>query len=105
MYYAPHTLQRKRVTEDTDDYGRIVSTSDVWTDVCACRCDDNTNQEFSTAEGHVYRPKYHIVAEPTREVSCGDEVRVLNADGSVRGHGVVYNVKMLNVLPYTDIWV
>lgn len=105
MYYAPHTLVKKTKGESLDEYGRVVGTSEEWTKVCPCRCDDNTVQEFYDENGHVFRPKYHIVASGVADVMAGDEVRVLTDKGEVRGSGTVYNVKKLNVLPYTDIWV
>lgn len=105
MYYSPHILQRKRQDETRDGYGRIVTVDESWETVGACRCDDNTTQEFSDEVGKVFRPKYHIVAAGRASVQAGDYVRCLNPDGTVRGEGKIYNIKKLNVLQYTDIWV
>jgi len=105
MYYEPHTLEKRTVSTTKDTYGRIVTNSGTWTRVGQCRCDDNTIQEFGDENGKVYRPKYHIVANGDAQVSAGDEVRVLTRNGAVRASGRVYNVKHLNVLSYTDIWV
>ena len=105
MYYAPHTLQVKRTETSRDDYGRVMELSSDWETVGMCRCDDNTIQEFRDEVGKVFRPKYHIVADGKADVFAGDCVRCLNADGSVRGEVKIYNVKKLNVLKFTDIWV
>ena len=110
MYYKPHNLQKKSHTITRDAYGRITSDTEGWEDLGPCRCDDNTQQEFVTENGKVFRPKYHIVAEGDVDVHAGDEVRVLIAsenqqEESVRGEGLVYQAKHLNKLQYTDIWV
>lgn len=129
MYYKPHTLQKKVSTISRDEYGRIITKvpgtpvltkgqatptpySEEWQDVGVCRCDDNTQQEFRTDNGAVYRPKYHIVAEGDVDVHAGDEVRCIRTDDSggeeqtiIRGEGKVYQAKHLNKLHYTDIWV
>lgn len=106
MYYAPHTLEKRVFMEERDAYGRIVSADEGhYERIAACRCDDNAVQEFSTENGHIYRPKYHVVAGGHVDVAAGDDIRCLNADGSLRAEGIVYNVKHLNVLDYTDIWV
>ena len=105
MYYKPHKLQKKSVETSKDDYGRVIGTSETWTDISPCRCDDNSQQEFGDENGKVYTPKYHIVAEGHVDVYAGDEVRCLRQDGTVRGEGKVYNAKHLNVLQYTDLWV
>ena len=104
MYYKPHTLQKKVHTIERDSYGRITSDTEEWKDLGACRCDDNTQQEFVTENGKVFRPKYHIVAEGDVDVHAGDEVRCMKGE-TVRGEGEVYQAKHLNKLHYTDIWV
>lgn len=112
MYYKPHKLQKKVNTTSRDEYGRILANAEEWLDLGFCRCDDNTQQEFRTEEGAVFRPKYHIVAENDVDVHAGDEVRCIIIDESgseesvrVRGEGKVYQAKHLNKLHYTDIWV
>lgn len=105
MYYAPHTLQKKSTECEKDSYGRIITSTEAWIDICACRCDDNTITEIRDNNGQVYRPKYHIVADGYADVKAGDHVRCLLPNGTIRGEGKVYNVKHLNVLKYTDIWV
>lgn len=113
MYFKPHILQKKQSTITRDEYGRIKTNSETWIDLGPCRCDDNTQQEFSSENGIVYRPKYHIVAEGDVDVHAGDEVRcIINQDAYseeeqpvIRGEGKVYQAKHLNKLQYTDIWV
>lgn len=112
MYFKPHILQKKLSNVTRDEYGRIVADNEEWIDLGHCRCDDNTQQEFRTDNGIVYRPQYHIVAEGDVDVHAGDEVRCLiNKDAYseeqpiVRGEGKVYQAKHLNKLQYTDIWV
>lgn len=107
MYYAPHTLQVKRIVPfENDEYGRPVpgSGGESWVDVCRCRCDDNTTKEFRSDNGGVYRPQYHVVCEGSHGLSAGDEVRCLKDDGEVRGAGIVYIPKSLNYLPYSELW-
>ena len=107
MYYAPHILQVKRVIPfENDELGRPLpgSGGESWVDVCRCRCDDNTTKEFRSANGSVYRPQYHVVCEGSHGLEAGDEVRCLNADGSVRGSGTIYLPKSLNYLSYSEIW-
>ena len=130
MYYKPHLLQVLRHVQERDSYGRLTSDDDRWVDVCDCRCDDNSIQEFRTDDGHIYRPKYHIVCEGRVEVNAGDEVRVIPKDpndpdnnkfawlfglqsfsenstesNEQRGLGKVFDVKRLNKLHYSEVWV
>lgn len=105
MYYAPHQLQKKVVSETRDEYGRILSVADTWVDVCRCRCDDADSQEIEDDNGKVFTPHYHIVAEGRADIEAGDEARCLNGDGSIRASGVLHRrPKHLNVLQYTDLW-
>ena len=107
MYYKPHRLQVKRIIPlETDELGRpVVGTGCAkWVDVCKCRCDDNTTREFTSANGSVYRPQYHVVCEGKHGLSAGTEVRCLDVDSSVRGEGKVYLPKSLNYLDYSEIW-
>lgn len=107
MYYAPHILQVKRAASlENDELGRPIPSQDAssWVDVCRCRCDDNTTKEFRSENGSVYRPQYHVVCEGRHGLSAGDEVRCVNADGSVRGEGTVFITKGLNYLSYSEIW-
>ena len=105
MMYAPHTLQKKVISEDTtDEYGHPVVGESTWVTVCQCRCDDNTTKEFKSENGTVYRPSYHIVSE-RNSIKADDEIRCLNSDGSVRGEGKVYVAKSNNYLNYSELWV
>ena len=106
MMYSPHTLQTKSQSENlVDDNGNPIESEVVWTDVCKCRCDDNTTKEFKNTNGDVYRPSYHVVYENAPLVNAGIEIRCLNPDGSVRGEGKVYLPKMTNYFNYRELWV
>ena len=98
MIFAPHILQVKVITPmDKDEFGRPIpgTGGEYWQEVCKCRCDDNTTKEFSSDNGSVYRPNYHVVCEKRITVKAGDEVRCMDGD-SVRGQGEVYTVKSTN---------
>ena len=89
MIFAPHILQVQTVKPfDKDEFGRpIPGTGGVlWEDVCKCRCDDNSTKEFTSANGEVYRPNYHVVCEKKR------------------GQGEVYTVKSTNFFNYSELW-
>lgn len=106
MIYAPHILQVKVIKPmETDEFGRPIpgTGGEDWQDVCKCRCDDNTTKEFSSDNGAVYRPAYHVVCEKRITVKAGDEVRCMDG-GSVRGQGKVYTVKNTNYFNYSELW-
>lgn len=106
MIFAPHILQVKVITPmDKDEFGRPIpgTGGESWQDVCKCRCDDNTTKEFSSENGSVYRPNYHVVCEKKITVKAGDEVRCMDGDG-VRGQGEVYTVKSTNYFNYSELW-
>lgn len=128
MYYKPHILQVRRHDQARDEYGRLLEDKDRWVDVCPCRCDDNTTQEFRGENAIIYRPKYHIVCEGHIEVYEGDEIRcvpfasednnkfafafgeqsfneVTTSSNTERCRGVVYMVKQYNFYNYTEVWV
>lgn len=104
MIYNPHILQRKAVKPIVrDEYGRIVSEPiEYWEDICPCRCDDNTTQEFKSENGHIYRPKYHVVCE-RNNIKSGDVVRCIS-NNVIKGEGKVVMVKNTNYFGYTEIW-
>ena len=106
MIYSPHILQKKTSqAENTDDNGHpVIDNSEEWVTVCRCRCDDNSTKEFKNENGDVYRPNFHIVAEPNT-IKSDDEIRCLNADGTVRGSGKVYIAKSTNYFNYSELWV
>lgn len=107
MIFAPHILQVKVITPmKTDEFGRPIpgTGGESWKDVCRCRCDDNSTHKFSDANGQLYIPKYHIVCDGRTSVKAGDYIRCLDGD-SVRGEGEVYQVKVLNFLNYSELWV
>lgn len=106
MYYAPHILQIKVITPmDKDEFGRSIpgTGGEIWQDVCKCRCDDNITKEFSSDNGSVYRPNYHVVCERRITVKAGQEVRCMDGE-NIRGRGEIYTVKNTNYLEYSEIW-
>ena len=106
MYYSPHILQLKVITPpEMDEYKHPIpgTGGESWKDVCPCRCDDNTTKEFTSDNGDVYRPDYHVVCGQNTIVKAGDYVRCMNGD-KVRGEGEVYMVKNTNCLGYSEIW-
>ncbi len=108
MYYTPHHLYVKNVEMERDQYGRYNTSTEDYTWVCVCRCDDNNYQEFTDDNGNLYRPKYHIVCPKNCmmvDVKCGDYIRVDNTDKSLRGEGYVTNLQKNNYLDYVQLWV
>ena len=106
MIYTPHILQVKVVTEpEKDTFGRPIPVTggENWQNVCGCRCDDNTTKEFTSENGTVYRPNYHVVCEKEISLKAGDEIRCMDGD-TVRGQGTVYTVKRTNYFNYSEIW-
>ena len=83
MIFAPHTLQVKVTTSmEEDEFGRPIPETggESWQDVCRCRCDDNSTKEFTSENGEVYRPNYHVVCEKKISLKAGDEVRCMNSE-------------------------
>lgn len=106
MLYAPHILQVKVITPpDKDEYNQSIpgTGGESWQDVCRCRCDDNTTKEFTSDNGHAYRPDFHVVCERNTGICAGDFVRCTDG-GKVRGQGKVYMVKNTNYLGYSELW-
>lgn len=104
MMYAPHILKKKVVETTRNDYGEIIYSNVEWIEMGDCRCDDNTTEHFTSDNGGVYIPKYHIVCDKCR-ISEGDEVQVYDKDGNYRGGGKVYNAPKCNYLGYMSIYV
>lgn len=107
MNYCPHILQKKTLKEpEHDEFGRPVpgTGGEQWMELCRCRCDNNTTKEFTSPNGAVYRPAYHVVAEKVISITEGDEVRCMDGD-SIRGKGKVFMVKNLNYFGYSELWV
>lgn len=105
MMYAPHILYKRVTKTEKNEYNEIVSKADKWCKVGVCRCDDNTTQHFTTGNGSVYTPKYHIVCDKTCCVKEGDYIKVETPDGNQRGQGTVYNAPRCNYLNYMSIYV
>ena len=94
MIFASHTLQVKVTTQmETDEFGRPIpgTGGESWQDVCKCRCDDNSTKEFTSENGEVYRPNYHVVCEKKISLKAGDEVRCMEGE-NIRGDGKVYKL-------------
>ena len=104
MMYAPHILYKRATKAVRNKYNEIVSKADMWIEIGRCRCDDNTTQHFTTDNGGIYTPKYHIVCDKA-DVKAGDYIKVENPDGGIRGQGTVYNAPMCNYLNYMSIYV
>lgn len=107
MYYAPHILQVKVIIPmEKDEFGRPIPGTGVesWQEICKCRCDDNLTKEFTSVNGSVYRPAYHVVCDGKVTVKAGDSIRCVDEE-VVRGEGLVYMVKRLNMLNYSEVWV
>ena len=105
MIYAPHILYKKVVDKiKVDSYGKPFAPTEKWVAVGRCRCDDDTTQELRSDNGQVYRSRYHVVYDLSSTVVEGDEIRCVNADGSVRGEGVVGRVQSTNYLKYSELW-
>lgn len=107
MIFAPHLLQIKITTPvEKDTFGRPIAGTggERWSDVCACRCDDNTTTEFRSENGSVFRPTYHVVCEGKHGIKAGDHVRCVDGD-SVRGEGKIYTVKSANYFNRSELWI
>ena len=63
--------------------------------------------EITDENGNLFRPSYHIVCpkEGAMQVRCGDDVKCLCGDGTIRGEGLVKNIRRYNLLDYSEIWV
>lgn len=105
MLYSPHTLYKKKVGKiQTDAHGKPIAPKEEWVAIGPCRCDDDTTQELVSENGQVYRSRYHVVYDLSHDVVEGDEIKCFNADGSLRGHGIVGRVQSTNYLRYSELW-
>ena len=107
MIFAPHILQKKVIVPlQEDEYGRLIpgSGGESWKDVCKCRCDDNTTKEFTSPNGSVYRPSFHIICDGKVELEAGDEIRCLH-EGLEMGNGKIFNLRKTNYFGYTELWI
>lgn len=105
MLYSPHTLYKKQVgVIQTDALGKPVAPSEEWVKIGGCRCDDDSTQELVSENGKVYRSRYHIVYDRNYQIIEGDEIQCLDADGSIRGQGIVGRVRSTNYLGYSELW-
>ena len=105
MLYSPHTLYKKQVENiQTDALGKPISSKGEWVKIGECRCDDDTTQELVSENGQVYKSRYHVVYDLNHQIVEGDEIKCLNADGSLRGHGIVGRVQNTNYLRYSELW-
>ena len=106
MIFSPHILQVKVITKPKkDEFGRPIPNTgreDCET-VCGCRCDDNTTKEFTSDNGSVFRPNYHVVCEKKVFLKAGDEVRCMDGE-TVRACGTIYTVKSTNYFNYSELW-
>lgn len=105
MEYSPHIIFVQRLSEERDKFNRVVSSDEEWEEVCRCRCDDNADTKVSTLNSLEYIPRFHVVAERTYSIHNGDRVRIYTQSGEIRGEGKADNVRVLNYLDYTDLYV
>lgn len=105
MYFKPHILQKKVVTDTEDSYGRIVTHDETWETVCPCRCDDSSTQEVISDNGTAYRPKYHVVCEGRIGVRSGDFIRCLDSSGNTRCEGKAVMDSRTNWFSFTELWI
>lgn len=107
MFFTPHTLQVKSVSSfERDEYGRPISEDQAyWETIGMCRCDDVSAERNTSENGAVYPYKYKVVFPKAMGfIAENTEVRCLDADGAVRGSGVVKNPMQTNWLSYRVIW-
>ena len=108
MYYAPHRLQEKiEPVVVLDDLGHpfMSGDTDVWRDVCKCRCDTTSIADATSDNGEAFRPSYHIVCDGRGLLASGATIRVLDEKGAVKCEGKARSVRETNYLNYTDILV
>lgn len=78
----------------------------TYSNVARCRCDHNGEAEVKGENGAIVKPDYHIVIDGNRPgVKVGDYIRCLDKDGETRAEGYVLKLKLLNTLPYAEIFV
>lgn len=114
MNFSPHILYVRKETEPTyDEFGNPIAPSaltdgcnfhNMWRKVGACRCDDNNTLDKISNAGELYVYKNHIVYEGG-QVKAGQTVRAINAEGDIRGEGVVVKCSVCNWFGYSEIWV
>ena len=105
MLYSPHTLYKKLLGKiQTDNQGKPIAPTEEWVKIGACRCDDDTTQELVSENGQVYKSRFHVVYDINKEIEEGDEIKCTNADGSIRGEGLVGRVQSTNYLKYSELW-
>ena len=63
MLYSPHILKKKFVNKVVNKYNEVIGSSEEWKEMGRCRCDDNSTEHFTTENGSIYTPKYHIVCD------------------------------------------
>ncbi len=103
LTYAPHRLYIKKVQKQFDDYGNFEGETETYEFVCNCRCDDAGVKDAISVRGEQFFPSYHIAME--KGVNNGDFVRILNADGSVRGEGKVVRTSYANYFNLYQAWI
>lgn len=106
MLFAPHILQQKEtLSPKYDKYGRVIATTEhKWVNICSCRCDDNTTREFTSVNGSVFRPNFHIVCNGENKLKAGDIIRCLQGE-NVICQGEVLKVTSTNWFNYTEVWI
>ena len=106
MLYAPHILEKKVVIEperDADGYEIPGTGSESWERVCHCKCYNRSADRTFTINGKTYPYKYRVVTDNVK-IEAGTVVRVLRADGSLRGEGIVINPMNTDYTNYGELW-
>jgi len=107
MLFTPHTLQIRDATAfSRDEFGRPSSAGEVgWRTIGICRCDDVGAERNTGENGAAYPFRYKVVYPRSLGfIAEGTEVRCLDAEGEVRGQGVVKSPMKTNFLSYRVIW-
>lgn len=103
--YLPHRLQKQETQPTTRDAdGNPVNAHPSWVDLSPCRCDDNNTQRSIGVAGEAYIYQHKIVTPTIEALKEGAQVRVIDADGTVRAEGRVVRTVRLSYQPYTEMY-
>lgn len=102
LTYKPHSLYLKSQRKRFDASGNFEGVTESLVYICGCRCDDVSVRDGISVNGEVFFPSYHVVSE--KPVKCGDFVKILANDGSVRAEGKVVRVSHANYFNLYQLW-
>lgn len=106
MFFKPHILQIyvPGITT-TDPDGNPVTTKGTYQNLDGCRCDDNGAQRSVGVSGQSYVYNQHVVLSKTaHKFSIGEQIRVINKDGSIRAEGTIIKTGEANYHNYSEIY-